>query len=54
MGSSQSKMPEPVMAEKLPERLRALQLQEGGNSEPDMDFVYVGEDKRMFLQGCDR
>lgn len=51
MGSSQSKTPaaEAAMAEKLMERIRALDIEEADTREPEKDFVYVGEDERECL-----
>ena len=47
MGSSQSKTPDTEMAiaEKLMERIRALEMEEADPREPERDFVYVGEDE---------
>lgn len=51
MGSSQSKTPaaEAAMAEKLMERIRALEIEETDTGEPEKDFVYVGEGESKFL-----
>ena len=47
MGSSPSKMPEhSVLSAQLAERLQALEFQDPDNTEADMDFVHVEEDKR--------
>ena len=44
MGASQSKLPEPVIEEKLVERLRALDLKES-RAEAEKDYVYVDDSK---------
>lgn len=51
MGSSQSKTPdaEAAIAEKLMERIRALEIEESDIHESERDFVYVGQDEREFL-----
>lgn len=51
MGSSQSKTPnaEAAMAEKLMERIRALEIEESDTHESERDFVYVGQDARESL-----
>lgn len=48
MGSSTSKTPnaEAAIAEKLVERIRALEVEESDTHESERDFVYVGEDER--------
>ena len=52
MGSSQSKIPGPVIGETLAERLRALEVRENTDaSEIDRDFVYVEGRECGFLQG---
>ena len=42
MGASQSKLPEPVIEEKLMERLRALEVKES-RVETEKDYVYVDD-----------
>lgn len=51
MGSSQSKTPdaEAAIAEKLMERIRALEIEEPDAHESERDFVCIGEDEREFL-----
>ena len=44
MGASQSKLPEPVIEEKLVERLRALDVKEG-RAEAEKDYVYVDDSR---------
>lgn len=48
MGSSQSRTPdaEAAIAEKLMERIHALEIEESDTHESERDFVYVGEDER--------
>ena len=44
MGASQSKLPEPVIEEKLLERLRALEVKES-RVESEKDYVYLDDQK---------
>ena len=44
MGASQSKLPEPVIEEKLLERLRALEVKES-RVESEKDYVYLDDHK---------
>lgn len=44
MGASQSKLPEPVIEEKLLERLRALEVRES-RVESEKDYVYLDDQK---------
>ena len=47
MGSSQSKLPEPAVSEKLVERLQALQLKDSKH-ELEKGYVYIeGEDRKV-------
>lgn len=45
MGSSQSKLPEPFVQEKLAERLQALEIQEN-HAEGEKEYVYVGKEEK--------
>lgn len=45
MGSSQSKLPEPAVGEKLAERLRAMEVRETRN-ELEKGYVYVDGQQR--------
>ena len=44
MGASQSKLPEPIIEEKLTERLRALEVKES-RLENEKDYVYDNDQK---------
>ena len=44
MGASQSMMPEPLVQEKLAERLQNLEVKESSQSS-EKDYVYVDEEK---------
>ena len=44
MGAAQSKLPEPVVEEKLTERLRALEVKESA-FEAEQDYVYVNDQR---------
>ena len=44
MGAAQSKLPEPVVEEKLTERLHALKVKEAG-FEAEQDYVYVNDQR---------
>lgn len=45
MGSSQSKLPEPAVGEKLAERLRAMEAKESRN-ELEKGYVYIDGQQR--------
>ena len=44
MGAAQSKLPEPVVEERLTERLHALKVKESG-VEAEQDYVYVSDQR---------
>ena len=44
MGAAQSKLPEPLVEERLTERLHALKVKESG-FEAEQDYVYVNDQK---------
>lgn len=45
MGASQSKLPEPILQEKLAERLQALEVKDH-QRDSEKDYVYVDEEQR--------
>ena len=49
MGASQSKLPEPIVEEKLVERLRALDMKES-RAEAEKDYVYVDDSKPSHIR----
>jgi len=46
MGASQSKLPEPIVQEKLAERLQAL-LVKDTQHESEKDYVYIEQEQRL-------
>ena len=51
MGASQSKLPEPLLQEKLTERLHALEVRDN-KVEPEKDYVYVEGKHGVSVSPC--